>query len=113
MRVERWNYREWTVHSYGMGLSGFGWMKECVVRSSCVVCCAWKTKCGGKVGPMQQSLTSEDPVRQVPDLMPTETALSSGQAGGDVCFSTAYRSSLNRKDWNFCHVLPKQMQEAP
>lgn len=31
---------------------------------------------------MQQSLTSEDPVRQVPDLMPTETGVSLGQAGG-------------------------------
>lgn len=29
MRVGRWNYREWTVFSYGMGLSGFRWMKEC------------------------------------------------------------------------------------
>lgn len=58
----------------------------CVVRSSCVVCCAWKTRCGGKVGPMQQSLTSEDPVRQVPDLMPTETGVSLRQAGSDVSF---------------------------
>lgn len=80
----------------------------CVVRSSCVVCCAWKTRCGGKVGLMRQSLTSEDPVRQVSDLMPTETGVSSGQGGGDVYFNTAYRSSLNRKDWNFCHVLPNQ-----
>lgn len=58
----------------------------CVVRSGCVMCCAWKTRCGGKVGLMQQPLTSEDPVRQVPDLMPTETAPSLGQAGGNVCF---------------------------
>lgn len=85
----------------------------CVVKSSCVVCCSWKSRCGGKVGPVQQSLTSEDPVRQVPDLIPTETGVSLGQAGGDVCFFTAYRSSLNRKDGNFCHVFPKQKYEAP
>lgn len=38
------------------------WVDEgmCMVRSSFVVCCAWKTRCGGKVGLMQQSLTSED-----------------------------------------------------
>lgn len=30
VRVGRQNYREWTVLSYGMGLSGFRWMKECV-----------------------------------------------------------------------------------
>lgn len=38
----------------------------------------WCARCGGKVGLMWQSLTSEDPVRQVPDLMPTETGVSSG-----------------------------------
>lgn len=37
-----------------------------MARSSCVVCCAWKMRCRGKVELMQQSLTSENPVGQVP-----------------------------------------------
>lgn len=53
-----------------------------MARSSRVVLCAWKIRCGGEVGLMQQSLTSENPVGQVPGLMPMETGVSLGLAGG-------------------------------
>lgn len=53
-----------------------------MVRSSRVVRCAWKIRCGREVGLMQQSLTSENPVGQVPGLMPMETGVSLGLAGG-------------------------------
>lgn len=54
----------------------------CVERSGRAVCCAGKMGCRGKVELMQQSLTSADPVGQLPGLLPTEAGVILGLAGG-------------------------------
>jgi len=53
-----------------------------LARSRRVVRSAWRTRRGGKLGPAQQLLTSGDLLGQVPALMPTETGVSLGLAGG-------------------------------